>query len=468
MITSVVQKTRESSSFFTIFSVVNTTIGSGCLVLPVIFNDCGVITCLIILFVVAVISVKTCELVVMHVKESEEDLPILIQRLLGKKWSYAYCLSSSFMLFLVVIIYYLLLTNLIYLIISFIILRSGSENFASSDNMDWSRFSFQYASIITLILTFLLLNLRKIAFLVKLGHYGVICLYIYTIFIIYLAAANLADGTYYAHTNDIKLVTGDIGNLAGTFALAFNIHNCVIPIMKQNKFQENNVRDIKIAFSISTCVYVIIGVFGMIGVVGKSGGQINTVMDYFTKDDPLAFCIEVVFSLHLCTSLPILAYLSRTQFMQLFYNYDKIPTSWSFLFNVITAVVCVIFGIFNVSPTVVISITGAVVGFLLIYIIPIFLHMKCLYFRKKKGNDFMKPILEVAIDEKNELRMEIESKPMSLSQMEKPLLNNTSACEHPVNLSIPFWVRAILYSIALAIGFAFLIIQIVYFVLAYQ
>lgn len=395
---------------------------------------------------------KTCDLLLLHVQEGEEDLPALIARLLGPIYSKVYCISSGLLLCLVVIIYYLLLTNMSYLIISFIVDRIDPSAYVSPKTFSFEKFSYQWGSVVAMVIAAFLANLRKIAFIVKLGHYGVICLYIYTIFIIYIAIDNIANGPFEAHKAEIEYVTSDIANLAGTFALSFMIHNAIIPIVKQNKHQEKNSRDVRLAFILTSIIYCIIGFFGSLAIVGKStpdGSTASTVMDYFAKDDVLPFLIDIIFASHLLTSFPIVNYLARTQILQLWFNYESIPLKYSYIFNFLMVGVCLIFGIFNVSPGIVIAIDGAVVGFFIIYVIPVKLHLKCLYSRNKHLHEKTQPNTDVENYSTNSVVVSLIDRP---------------GCDHSAHRRFSKKTRYVFYGIIMLIGIAFMAVQIEEFV----
>jgi hypothetical protein len=59
---------------------------------------------------------------------------------------------------------------------------------------------------------------------------GVWSVITYFIFVAYV----FFDNIKHIHLSEIKLFSWNIGNLAGTAALAFTIHTVVAPIMKRN------------------------------------------------------------------------------------------------------------------------------------------------------------------------------------------------------------------------------------------
>jgi hypothetical protein len=92
--------------------------------------------------------------------------------------------------------------------------------------------------------------------------------FVYFIFVGYAFIDNLVQGR--VHPGEIKLISWDIGNLAGTAALAFTIHTVVAPIMKTNINQKNNTRDLTISYFMGTVIYAFIGICGSIGIESTS------------------------------------------------------------------------------------------------------------------------------------------------------------------------------------------------------
>lgn len=48
--------------------------------------------------------------------------------------------------------------------------------------------------------------------------------------------------------------------LTGVLTLAFFMHNCIITLMKSNRHQENNVRDLSVAYLLVGMTYLYVGV----------------------------------------------------------------------------------------------------------------------------------------------------------------------------------------------------------------
>ena len=112
--------------------MVNTLIGSGCLLLPLVMKDSGIIPTVLSLTIIGffsflfkqknkinlyqkgIISAKTSEIPLMHAEEGERDLPEMIVRLLGDKWYYLYSLTAGLLELLIALAYYLMACNMLY------------------------------------------------------------------------------------------------------------------------------------------------------------------------------------------------------------------------------------------------------------------------------------------------------------------------------------------------------------------
>jgi len=82
----------------------------------------------------------------------------------------------------------------------------------------------------------------------------------------------------------------------------------------------------------------------------------------------------------LTTVIPILCFFTRKQFFAFFYDTaETIPDRQFYAFNIFYDVSCLVVELLALDPSIVISLNGAVCGFFLIYVIPIYMHTECLY-----------------------------------------------------------------------------------------
>lgn len=367
--------TKKNSSLKTILTIANTMVGSAIVVFPLIFFTSGLMTSLIVLLFVGAISCKTCLLEIVHFKMTEMDFPDAIKRILGKKWFWAYSLCSVLLLFVTGIIYFSLICNMLYPFLKYI-LDSAGTSIAPMDTIEFGKFSYQYTGIIMIGICFLLFSLKDLKIILKMGQYGIISIIIFFFYVIVRGFMNVPNVT----SDNLKIFTSDVANLCGVFALSFFIHNIIIPIMKNNREEKKNQRDVVLGYVLTAFFYGLIGIFGSLSIAGVeiNGKKANTVLDYYTPDVGTAI-IEILLFLQLLTVEPILWYVARSQFFTLIYRNEPVPNKYFVLSNIVFSAFCLIIQILNVDPTLIISLNGAVCGFLLVYIIPIKMHLTCLY-----------------------------------------------------------------------------------------
>lgn len=68
--------------------------------------------------------------------------------------------------------------------------------------------------------------------------------------------------------DNLNWFTWDVVTLCGVFAVAFNLHAVIIPIMKNNKHQEHNLRDVGLGFGWTGIIYTLVGGFGAVAISG--------------------------------------------------------------------------------------------------------------------------------------------------------------------------------------------------------
>lgn len=124
--------------------------------------------------------------------------------------------------------------------------------------------------------------------------------------------------------------------MAGTFGLALLIQSLIVPIMKNNQIQGNNVRDIGFGFLWTWFVYCMAGSFGAFAVaeakiIGslQPGTTGQTLLDYYDSSKPDIIVIQILLFLQLTTVYPVLGFITRSQFFGIVYSL-KAPPEWAF------------------------------------------------------------------------------------------------------------------------------------------
>ena len=123
-------------------------------------------------------------------------MSLTINRIMGNVWKYIFNASAALLFVCAVLIYYLLAANMIYPIIKIFMnfggidTDAGSKHIAPKDKIVFNKFSFQYASLIAIVLALGLINIRDFTFIIKIGNVGFFVLLAYVCFLVYTTIAN--------------------------------------------------------------------------------------------------------------------------------------------------------------------------------------------------------------------------------------------------------------------------------------
>ena len=95
------------------------------------------------------------------------------------------------------------------------------------------------------------------------------------------------------HTSHLKLLTSDLSNVCGVFALSFFIHNLITTILKNNEHQENNKRDVLISYIFTGCIYATLGIFGGFSIAKyETISSAQTVLTYYTANVATSYSLK--------------------------------------------------------------------------------------------------------------------------------------------------------------------------------
>lgn len=412
---------RTKSSLETIFNISNTMMGSALLVMPINFYISGIISALIAATIMAIISYITANIVIIHSRDDEIDYPEAILRILGKPWQVVFNIMSMFLLYLVGLIHFVLMSETLYSILKNIF--PNSSEWAPNEGMHFDKFSMSYVGLIMFTLCAILFSIRNLKSILTINDKGIYMVLIFCIFMAFIGinAITRLDISFVMtgepgvnrHGLELILFDGNLGTLIGIFALAYMIHNSVVGMMKSNKDSSKNSRDLGIAYFLVFLFYAILGMIGALGVAGLYYGMYDfyqskeqklprTIMELLVRNNPFLSQLEYIFGsialglifIQLSTVIPILCFFTRRQFFDLIYGPKKrIPNAHFHLFNFFYNISCLVVEIFGWDINMIIGLSGAIGGFLLIYIIPIYLHMKCIYFAKPDDHNVTEAIL---------------------------------------------------------------------------
>ncbi|XP_054207727.1 neutral amino acid transporter 9 isoform X9 [Homo sapiens] len=170
--------------------------------------------------------------------------------------------------------------------------------------------------------------------------------------------------------------------LTGVLTLAFFIHNCIITLLKNNKKQENNVRDLCIAYMLVTLTYLYIGVLVFASFpsppLSKDCIEQN-FLDNFPSSDTLSFIARIFLLFQMMTVYPLLGYLARVQLLGHIFG-DIYPSIFHVLIlNLIIVGAGVIMACFYPNIGGIIRYSGAACGLAFVFIYPSLIYIISLH-----------------------------------------------------------------------------------------
>jgi len=415
-------KMQPSSTI--IFSISNAMIGPTILLLPMNIANIGILSSSIVAVIIGWISHRTCQLTHLHTKLDEIEYLPAIKRILGSGWMYIYFLSSVAILWMAAMIYFLSLSDVTYSCIQLIF---SNHQFPPESKAVFTEFSYQYTGMILMALVGGFFFLKKLGRILDFAELGIYAIGVEAIFSLYLGIKAMVEGKVNL-VWDSKDIRQDIGMFVasaslvetiGVYATAFIIHNAVVAIVRKNKQQKNNYRDVRIAYIITFVMYIVTGTFGAIGVYTQIPLNVipNTVLSKELFPNPdlatkiLLIITQIFTALQLMSVLPVLNNVIRTQLFIMIYGENGVPHRYSYIvFNILFILTLLITQLFNISPNKVMTYAGAFIGFIITYLLPVSTHLKTIRRRQIREKENY-GLLKDAIGTKEDIADFIQDKP---------------------------------------------------------
>ena len=410
---------KKVNSISTIFSIGNSMIGSGIMTLPYNVYKTGIIPAIILNIIYDLISFYTCKIYVDY-GTKDSDFSKTVERYFYKFFGKAISkigrtiqiFFTTFMASGGYIIYFILMSQNSYPVVCLLLNTLGLDINSEDITPDFGRFSSIYLGIILCFILFPLSIKKDVGVLVFLSSFGCYFLLVLVVYLLYI-------GIYSLITNDFKfdyiknkdnseerylyLFGENPAILAGTLSMGYFCHTAILPVLRANKNQDKNIRDLFLGFVFVGFVYVSCSILGYIGFSGKdfkSDFKDNWFM-FFDSDNYLILFFRVANVFQLITAFPILTYIVRIQIFNFFYGNEYPSRKHVIIFTLFQLFLClIIFYFFYDVLANLLSILGACASLILVYTFPPIIKMidHCL---KKKGIDLNEDIEKDDKDEEN-------------------------------------------------------------------
>ncbi|XP_018323512.1 sodium-coupled neutral amino acid transporter 9 homolog [Agrilus planipennis] len=411
---------KTQSSLVTIFAIWNTTMGSSLLAMAWGMEKAGLIPGIIINILVAGFCLYTCY-VLLKINENHgvigqnNEVSELCRMLIGK---WAEVIAKVFSLVVLIganIVYWVLMSNFLYNSVQLfydylfpssvtldsndtLLCPSASVWNVSNTNSNYvlqpdvpktgfARFWDLYSTVPVIlgIIMFPLLNFKSPTFFTKFNSLGTTSV---MYLLIFAAVKATSWGINIPGWQSLFNLKTTFCALSGMLSLSYFIHNIIISVMRSNSNQENNVRDLSIAFGLVTFTYLFLGIaFYITFPLAKSCIQDN-ILDNFNKRDTLTIIARLLLLFQLVTVFPLISFMLRNDIftnVDLFFkNYS--PGHFSYvkvvILNLGIIAVCILFACFLPKIGTLIRYTGALSGMVYIFLLPSLLKIASL---RKEG-----------------------------------------------------------------------------------
>eukprot|EP00794_Sanderia_malayensis_P008019 gene8019-8878_t len=322
----------RQSSLITIFAIWNTMMGTSLLSLPWALAQSGFLLGVILLLLMGCICLYTCYLVL---KSTNSVDHLAAHHELGNRTNRINeSLSKSTVLCLIDMI------------------PKNSQSASVSPSAASVFYTiWQEHLTVPLFLVILLLPLSSFkspTFFTKFNAFGTVSVF-YVIAFVCIKSGFWGPHLHFEqepHQEATSLYRAQFPALTGTLALAMYIHNAILSIVRNQEKPQNNVRDICIAYSLTTGTYFLIGIvfYACFPLAKRCIEQV--LLDNFPSNDVMTFIARLCLLFQMITVYPLLMYIIRVQTLTLFFK--KTYPSWLhvFLLNLIVIGFGIVFAIF--------------------------------------------------------------------------------------------------------------------------
>ncbi|XP_041825461.1 sodium-coupled neutral amino acid transporter 9 [Melanotaenia boesemani] len=417
----------KNPSIITIFAIWNTMMGTSILSIPWGIKQAGFTLGIIILVFTGLLMLYCCYIVLKSPKQitckntSDWEFPDVCRHYFGKFGQWSSLVFSMVSLIGAMVVYWVLMSNFLYNTGQFIYnyahnvnmsdsefgtngsdrvicpypdtkpggndstitlcLSSGGGNSSDSSSFEhyWSKSNTIPLYLIILLLP--LLCFRSASFFARFTFLGTISV-VYLIVLVTIKAVRLGFHLEFHWFDAAQFYVPEFRllfpQLTGVLTLAFFIHNCIITLMKSNKNQEKNVRDLSVAYLLVGLTYLYVGVLIFAAFPSpplfKDCIEPN-FLDNFPSSDVMVFVARTFLLFQMITVYPLLGYLVRVQIMgQIFGNHY--PSFFHiFALNIVIVASGVLMAKFYPNIGSIIRFSGATCGLALVFVFPALVHM---------------------------------------------------------------------------------------------
>ncbi|VEN33682.1 unnamed protein product [Callosobruchus maculatus] len=372
------QEEHTTHSIVTIFAIWNTTMGSSLLAMAWGIAKTGLFPAIIITVAISGLCLYTTHVLLCINRKhgiigGNFEVPELCRLLLGRWAEIMARIFSMIVLIGADIVYWILMSNFLYNFVSFVYdIFHGNPSEEMSDaviclknnvlninttyvfkpSIESSGFYniwdlYSTVPVILAVIMFPILNFKSPTFFTKFNSLGTVSV---TYLLIFVAIKSFSWGPHIQNWSEEWTLKSTFPSLTGMLSMSYFIHNIIITIMRHNRHQENNSRDLTIAFSLITFTYVFIGIAFYIGFPLAKACIEDNLLNNFPKGDTLTLISRVLLLFQLFTVFPLITYMLRQDILTNLNSILKLNSPFGYgrvvCINFVVVLICIMFACF--------------------------------------------------------------------------------------------------------------------------
>jgi len=253
-------------------------------------------------------------------------------------------------------------------------LASSDSDSSSTFHRIWNKNTVP----VFLLVLFPIICMRSVTFFTKFNCLGSVSVGFILSLICYWSFSWGINADFSDSSSDeyVPLFRSSFPSLSGMLALGLFIHNAIITICKSNRHQENNKRDISIAFCAVIFTYLFVGVMFYVTFPLPKWCIEDNIFNNFQITDTAVVIARMLLLFQLFTVFPLLMYLIRVQLLLLIGLRETMVNIVAV--NAVISTLCILFTIFMPNIGTIIRYSGAICGFCMIFTLPGFVKMSAL------------------------------------------------------------------------------------------
>lgn len=185
----------------------------------------------------------------------------------------------------------------------------------------------------------------------------------------------------------------------GTFSLAFICHPTILASLKTLTNKRLSSHVVIFGYLNTVLIYAGFGVFGTLSIANRAHTKDGSYLDFFTESY-LTLFFGLCFCLYLTSIIGIFTYVSKEQFLPILLPGPGMRNSPLYrAMSVLLVFFAVLMQFLNVKIDLVIGFCGAVMAFLVCFLYPVLIHLKCM----RGEHDYLLEAVRSTVSDDDEL-----------------------------------------------------------------